>query len=206
MSGNKKKYNFILVFDGISDPDTDLADALFEAGCDDATLSFRDQIAYLEFDREADSLQDAIVSAISNLLDAGLDIEINSVEPGDYVTTSEIAHRLNISRQYVQLLKSGKRGSGVFPPPVSGIKSGTQIFSWARIVQFLYSQGRLNKRIDENEILRARLIKYYNDLLEKHSNANSKYTVRSLLKDFRSVDPQRIDRAEPSVGGHSEST
>jgi len=58
MIRNKNKYNFILILSGIDDLDETVEDALFEAGCDDATLSFHNQAAYLEFDREAYNLKD----------------------------------------------------------------------------------------------------------------------------------------------------
>ncbi|PJA52400.1 MAG: hypothetical protein CO167_08980, partial [Candidatus Marinimicrobia bacterium CG_4_9_14_3_um_filter_48_9] len=58
-------------------------------------------------------------------------IKVLRVEPGDAVTASEIAYRLNKSREYVRLLISGKRGKGNFPAPISGIDRPTQIFSWA---------------------------------------------------------------------------
>jgi hypothetical protein len=51
-----KTYEFTLVLEssgGISDQ---MEDPLFEAGCDDAILSFRNVIAYLDFDREAENL------------------------------------------------------------------------------------------------------------------------------------------------------
>lgn len=54
-------HNFVLALAGISEPNGELEDALFDAGCDDATLAFRNGVAYLEFDREAPSLDDAIL-------------------------------------------------------------------------------------------------------------------------------------------------
>ena len=39
-------------------------DALFEAGCDDATVGRRDEVQYIDFDRAAESLGEAIISAV----------------------------------------------------------------------------------------------------------------------------------------------
>ncbi|MGH9334471.1 MAG: hypothetical protein ACRD21_12055, partial [Vicinamibacteria bacterium] len=64
MKKKDQKHNFVLVVSGVSEPDSRLEDALYEAGCDDAILAFRNGVAYLEFDREAPSLEDAILSAI----------------------------------------------------------------------------------------------------------------------------------------------
>ncbi len=128
-----KKYNFILVLEGISNQDTNIADILYESGCDDATLSMRDQVAYLEFDRKSNSLQDAIVSALRNVLDADITVRINAIDPGDYVTSAEIARRIDKSRQYVQKLKTGKYGSNIFPAPIAGLDSGNLIYGLSQI-------------------------------------------------------------------------
>lgn len=44
-------YNFTLILSESSQQIDNLEDLLFEAGCDDATLSFSNGITYLEFDR-----------------------------------------------------------------------------------------------------------------------------------------------------------
>jgi hypothetical protein len=46
-------------------------DALFEAGCDDALVALVDGVMFLDFDREAPSMGDAIESAIMNVEQAG---------------------------------------------------------------------------------------------------------------------------------------
>lgn len=51
------------------------ADALFEAGCDDATPVSRDGRAWLHFDRKSASLEEAIRSAIAQAQAAGFDVE-----------------------------------------------------------------------------------------------------------------------------------
>jgi hypothetical protein len=66
-----KSYNFILVLSGLLESNDSIEDALFEAGCDDALLIVRDNIPYLEFDREATSLEQAISSAIFDVKSAG---------------------------------------------------------------------------------------------------------------------------------------
>ncbi len=47
-------------------------DALFEAGCDDSTILSRDGRVYLGFDRYADSLLDAVRSAVADVRSAGV--------------------------------------------------------------------------------------------------------------------------------------
>jgi len=62
----KQVYNFVLVLSGFSEPASRLEDSLYEAGCDEAILSFRNGIPYPEFDREAESLEEAILSAVQS--------------------------------------------------------------------------------------------------------------------------------------------
>ena len=56
-------FQFTLIVDGPDLQDQPLIDQLFEAGCDDATVGSRDGVQYVDFDREAEALDDAILSA-----------------------------------------------------------------------------------------------------------------------------------------------
>jgi hypothetical protein len=62
-----KTFQFTLVLKKVSKKIVNLEDSLFEAGCDDALIHFRNEAVYLDFDREASSLEEAIVSAIKNI-------------------------------------------------------------------------------------------------------------------------------------------
>ena len=63
-------YDFTVVL-GPGELTLDLADSLFEAGCDDGTPSQRAGIMYIGFSREADSLESAIRSAIADVAKTG---------------------------------------------------------------------------------------------------------------------------------------
>ncbi len=60
-------YNFTLTLSDVTYETEGLEDALFESGCDDALICAYGRSVYLEFDREADLLDDAIASAIDNV-------------------------------------------------------------------------------------------------------------------------------------------
>ncbi len=66
-----KTYTFTLVLSGISEVTEDIANALYEAGCDDAGVGSCDGVSTVDFDREAESLGDAIGSAVKNVERAG---------------------------------------------------------------------------------------------------------------------------------------
>ncbi len=59
--------HFTLIVDGPDLQTEPFIDALFEAGCDDATVGRTDGVHYIDFDREAASLGEAINSAVRDV-------------------------------------------------------------------------------------------------------------------------------------------
>lgn len=53
----------------------DMADALFEAGCDDSTSAKSRGVLYVHFDREGPTIRDAIMSAIRDVQRAGYRVD-----------------------------------------------------------------------------------------------------------------------------------
>jgi hypothetical protein len=66
-----KTYEFDVVLRDVSEVTDDRADALFAAGCDDGTPAASDGVAWVNFDREAASLEEAIRSAVAQVQAAG---------------------------------------------------------------------------------------------------------------------------------------
>lgn len=66
-----QEYNFTVVLAGTPELTEDLADRLFAAGCDDGSPGACEQIVSIDFHRDAESLEDAIRSAIANVQAAG---------------------------------------------------------------------------------------------------------------------------------------
>lgn len=75
-----KTHRFSLVLSGISELTSELADRLFEATKGDIEFNMRDGIAFIEFERSAPTLNDAIRSAIDDVENAGLGIRVVRVE------------------------------------------------------------------------------------------------------------------------------
>jgi hypothetical protein len=67
-----KTYQFDVVFADVAELSDDQVDALFAAGCNDATSTSCDGAAWVHFDREAASLEEAIYSAVAQVQAAGL--------------------------------------------------------------------------------------------------------------------------------------
>ena len=70
-----KKYDFTLILSGALNLTEDIAEALFEAGCDDGTPGTSEGVFLIDFHREAKSLEEAIQSAIANVKSAGYKVE-----------------------------------------------------------------------------------------------------------------------------------
>jgi hypothetical protein len=67
-----RTYEFKLILADVQEVSDVQADALYRAGCDDGTIVSRDREAFIQFSREANSLEDAINSAASDIARAGL--------------------------------------------------------------------------------------------------------------------------------------
>ena len=132
------EWTFRLTLAGIALTDEDL-DALFEAGCDDATFSVeRDGTVLGFFDREADTQEDAVLSAIHNVESADIGARVLRVtQDDDWLTASEIAERVGRTRQSVGLLVRGDRGPGGFPAAVARHGSRNPLWSWAAVEAWL---------------------------------------------------------------------
>lgn len=74
------KYEFTLLLSEPSELTEDMADTLFEAGCDDGTPGTCNGVFSIDFHREANSLEEAIRSAIANVRAAGYDVERVEIE------------------------------------------------------------------------------------------------------------------------------
>jgi hypothetical protein len=65
-------HQFTLIVSGVAEVTPELADTLFAATGGDIEFNVRDGVAYLEFDRAAPTLRDAVSSAISQVEGAGI--------------------------------------------------------------------------------------------------------------------------------------
>jgi DNA-binding transcriptional regulator YiaG len=147
MKKTNKIFQFILVLKNVNEHTHHLEDNLFEAGCDDALINYRNGAVYLEFDREADSLEEAVISAIKNV-QLVANAEVKSIAPENFVTESEIAKRLNLSRQTVSLWTKGERRKS-FPHPIMRLTEKSPLWSWCDVVSWLYE----NKIIKDRELV-----------------------------------------------------
>ena len=60
-------HHFTLIVDGVDLQHESVVDGLFDAGCDDALVGSTDGVQFIDFDREAASLDDAVLSAVADV-------------------------------------------------------------------------------------------------------------------------------------------
>jgi len=73
-------YEFSLILKEGTEISEELADKLFDAGCDDGTPGTLCGTPYISFHRDADSLESAIRSAVANVQKAGCVVERVQIE------------------------------------------------------------------------------------------------------------------------------
>jgi hypothetical protein len=73
-------WEFTLILRDVAEMTDSLADALYAAGCDDATVGSSGGVARVCFSREAVGLQDAIQSAVRDVRQAGCEIARVEIE------------------------------------------------------------------------------------------------------------------------------
>lgn len=135
------EWTFRLIIVGIELTDVEL-DALFEAGCDDATFGIeQDGVVVADFDRAADTPEDAVVSAIVDIeATAALGARVVRVAvEDDWLTVAEIAGRVGRTRQSIGQLVRGIRGPGGFPAPIARLGSPNPLWSWDEVAAWFRS-------------------------------------------------------------------
>ncbi len=75
-----KTHTFTLILSGVAEITPELADALYAATHGDIELNLRDGVAFLEFERTAATLQEAIASAIREVEGADVSVRVVRVE------------------------------------------------------------------------------------------------------------------------------
>ena len=122
----EREHDFALIVGGMAGPDgldDDVLNALFEAGCDDATPMLRYGLLFIEFSRTATSLDDALLSAIRDVRKASENLgrgEVIRIDECDFVSAADIGRRTNRPRQDRESVDQGAAwGRAVFPRRVA---------------------------------------------------------------------------------------
>ena len=111
-------HQFTLIVEGPDLQDDALIDALYESGCDDALVGRSHGVQYLDFDRDAPSLEEAVLSAVTDVEQVA-GVEVVRIAGAGLLSMADIAASTGRTRESVRLLVEGERGPGFFPAPVT---------------------------------------------------------------------------------------
>lgn len=161
-----KIYRFTLILKNVHENTTHLEDSLYEANCDDALVHTKHNAVYLEFDRKAVSLEEAVISAIKDVQSSSIQADIASVAPENFVTEAEIAKRLKTSRQTVSLWIKGKRRK-YFPQPIMHLAQKSSLWKWSEVCVWLYENQII---VDKNQVEEALFFSNINAALEERDS------------------------------------
>lgn len=150
-----KAYSFTIIASGLDPNTSNFEDRFFEAGCDDATITFQKGAIILEFEREAKNLAHALDSAIRDVDAAGARVE--HLEPDHLVNLSDIAVRAGVTRAAASNYAKGLRGND-FPAPVARVTTDSALWDWVEVARWLFRHRRLALQ----DVLRARLVRQIN--------------------------------------------
>lgn len=147
-------HEFTIVAGGPSVEDDEWTDRFYEAGCDDALLMVQRGLFVLDFNREAETFEDALASACENVRSAGA--QIVRIEPDPLVSASDMAERAGLTRQAVSLYVNGERGED-FPTPVACVSGSRALWKWSDVAAWLNRAGKLDDAAVANALLIERL-------------------------------------------------
>jgi hypothetical protein len=176
----KREYDFALVLDGIAQLTVEMENALFEGGCDDATISVRFGRVFLTFSRTATSFKEAILSAIRDVKKAKIGAEVLRIDVGNLVTQADIARHIGRSRQLVHQYLTGARGPGGFPSPACAITDGAPLWYWSEVAYWLWQ----NDMIQEDVLQKAQEVALINSALElQHQCDRNPVLTEEVLRE-----------------------
>ncbi len=147
-------FNFTLIVEGPDLQADSAVDALFEAGCDDALAGRTDGVQYLDFDRESESLEDAVLSAVADI-ERVEGMEVARIADAGLASMADIAVRTGRTRESVRLLVSGERGPGGFPAPVTDPRSRYRLWRIFEVEQWMRLHGSAFEESRDDHVLAA---------------------------------------------------
>lgn len=179
-----KLFEFSIVASGLDPNAEDFESRFYDAGCDDALIAFQKGHIIVDFAREAKSIDEAIASAVENVVAAGA--QINRIEPDPLVNLSEIASRTEMTRAAISNYAKGERGKD-FPAPIARVTSDTPLYDWADVASWMAR----NKKIPTDLAITAGVFKEANAAID----AGDAVHLRERLKKRIENDERELEAA-----------
>lgn len=184
-------FHFTLIVEGPDLQDEARIGALFEAGCDDAAVGQSDGVQFVDFDREAGTLDGAILSAVDDLerLDG---VEVVRIADAGLASLADIAARLGRTRESVRLLVKGARGPGGFPKPVTDPRSRYRLWRWSDVERWFTERLGEVLPLSQDEVVATFSVALELRRLRRSLSLASPITLRELVgMDGSQASPDR---------------
>jgi len=169
-------YEFSIIASGLDPRTEDFETRFYDAGCDDATISFQKGHIIVDFSREADSIAAAITSALESVQKAGA--HVDRVEPDPLVSLSDIATRTGLTRAAITQYSKGQRGEN-FPSPIARVTSETSLYDWSKVAAWLFEHEKLSR----DKAIEAEAVKAANEAIARRET-NLKETIQKRLEEY----------------------
>lgn len=135
---------FVVVAEGL-DPDADETyNAFYEAGCSDASISWSDGTFTLNFHRQAERFDDALVSAYRDVTKAGA--TVTRFEPDTLVTLDEIVERSGLALSRIDELR-GLDENAEFPAPSVRVTTDEPLWDWSNVAMWLQQRQLVSREV-----------------------------------------------------------
>jgi hypothetical protein len=184
-----RTFEFSIVASGLDPSADDFETRFYEAGCDDATVSFQKGHIILDFAREDSSIAGAIASAVECIETAGAVVE--RVEPDPLVNLSDIATRTGLTRAAVSQYSTGERRER-FPRPVARVTTNMPLWDWADVAVWLYHHDRLPRET----AIEAEAVRVANTLIHNPRFGAAGRRFRNALKEHLETFEDKLERQE----------
>jgi hypothetical protein len=171
------KFEFSIVASGVNPEAEDFEQRFFDAGCDDATISFQKGHIIVDFARKSGSIGKAIVSAIRNVEAAGA--HVDRVEPDPLVSLSDIAARTGMTRAAMTQYSKGQRSKD-FPAPVARVTTESPLWDWATVAKWLFQHAKITRE----RAIEAEAVRVANAAIQT-PEAELEEALRRGLKDYQ---------------------
>ena len=184
-------FHFTLIVEGPDLQDEARIGALFEAGCDDAAVGQSDGVQFVDFDREAGTLDGAILSAVDDLerLDG---VEVVRIADAGLASLADIAARLGRTRESVRLLVKGARGPGGFPKPVTDPRSRYRLWRWSDVERWFTERLGEVLPLSQDDVVATFSVALELRRLRRSLSLASPVTLRELVGiDVSQASPDR---------------
>jgi len=158
-----KTYEFTIVASGLNLMPDDFDTCFYDAGCDDATISFQKGHIIIDFAREASDVCEAYASAVEAVLVWGATVD--RIEPAPLVSLSDIAARSGLTRAAMKQYSKGQRKIG-YPNPVAKVTSMSPLWEWSAVSKWLFAQ----KRVDRKVVVEAEAVRVANSIITHHGS------------------------------------